>query len=416
MPNVLPESRARSRGKVSGVTRADPLAWIDAQAADRRRLGLTRTLSERGELRPGRIVVGGRTLRNFAANDYLGLAADPRVIAAACRSAEVFGWGSGASPLVTGWSTPHRDLAEDLADFEQVEDVALFPSGFAANLGTIAALVGPGDAVYVDRWNHDSLIAGARLSGARLRVYPHGDAARLEAILQRDRGRFRRSLIATDGVFSMDGDRAPLSLLADLAEQFGAILQVDEAHGTGVIGPDGRGAAADAGVEARVPVKLGTLSKALGSLGGFVAGSRKLVDHLLNHANSLIYSTSLPPAAASAAREALRIARTEPWRREHVQKLGDRFRRMLFEAGFEVGAPAGPIVPVIVGDPGRVVALADRLRTMGHLVAAIRPPTVPTGTARLRISLTAAHTEQDVDTLAHDLDAAARAVPSPPED
>src|SRR5512135_3247455 len=202
----------------------------------------------------------------------------------------------------------------------------VFPSGFAANLGTIAALVGTGDAVYADRLNHACLIDGVRLSGARLRVYPHRDAGRLEEILARDRGRFRRSLIATEGAFSMDGDLAPLADLADLAERFGAMLLVDDAHGTGVFGPDGRGAAAEAGVADRVPIKVGTLSKALGSVGGFVAGSRQLVDWLVNHARTLIYSTALPPAAASAARAALGIVQSEPWRRARVRALGVRLR------------------------------------------------------------------------------------------
>lgn len=392
----------------------DPLAWLDDAAAARRQHGLARVLNDRGALRPGRVVDGERVLRNFATNDYLGLAADPRVIAEATRAAEQFGWGSGASPLVTGWAGPHQDLADALAAFEGVEAVALFPSGFAANLGTIAALVEPGDAVYVDRLDHASLIAGARLSGARLRVYPHRDVERLEAILRRDRGRFRRALIATDGLFSMDGDLAPLPRLADLAEEFGAILLVDEAHATGVLGPMGRGAAAESGVEGRVHVKVGTLSKALGSLGGFVAGPWRLIDHLIHHARPLIYSTSLPPAAAAAAHAALKIARAEPWRRTQLQRLGAHLRQSLNRHGFEVLSTAGPIVPVIVGEPDRAVALADRLRAQGHLVAAIRPPTVPTGTSRLRISLTAAHTVEDVDALTRDL-VAASGGPIPPE-
>jgi 8-amino-7-oxononanoate synthase len=377
----------------------DPLAWIDDEATERARRGLRRTLVAHGAAAPGRLERDGRSLVNFASNDYLGLASDPRVVAAAVRAAEAFGWGAGASPLVSGGRTPHRELAEALAAFEGTEAAVLFPTGFAANLGAIAALVGPGDVVYADRLDHACLIAGARLSGARLRVYPHGDAGRLGAILARDRGRFRRSLIATDGVFSMDGDLAPLVELVELAERSGAMLLVDEAHGTGVFGPDGRGAASECGVAGRIPIRVGTLSKALGSLGGFVAGSRRLIDRLVNHAPTLIYSTALPPAAAVAAQAALAIAQAEPWRRERVRVLGDRLRGALTAAGFEVLPSTGPIVPVPLGDPARAVALADRLRACGFLVPAIRPPTVPAGTSRLRISLTAAHTEEDIAAL-----------------
>jgi 8-amino-7-oxononanoate synthase len=383
----------------------DPLAWIDDEAAARDRLGLRRSLTPLGPSTPGRVELDGRTLLNFASNDYLGLAADPRVVLAATRAAESFGWGAGASPLVSGWRGPHQELAEALAVFEQVEAVALFPTGFAANLGAIAALVGPSDAVYADKLDHACLIAGARFSGARLRVYPHSDVDRLAAILDRDRGRFRRSLIAADGVFSMDGDLAPLADLADLADRAGAMLLVDEAHATGVVGPDGRGACSACRVADRVPVRVGTLSKALGSLGGFVAGSRRLIDRLINHAPTLIYSTALPPAAAAAAREALAIAQAEHWRRAKVIELGHILRRRLIDA--ELGCPgepsAGPIVPVILGDPDRVIAASARLRDRGFLVSAIRPPTVPQGTSRLRISLTAAHREEDVEALARAL-------------
>jgi len=370
----------------------DSLAWIDGESAAWAGRGLARRLVARG---PG---PGG--VRNFGSNDYLGLAGDSRVVEAARRAAEAFGWGAGASPLVSGWSEIHQTLADDLARFEKTEAAVVFPSGFAANLGTIAALVGPGDAVYADRLDHACLIDGARLSGARLRVYPHNDADRLGAILRRDRGRFRRSLIATEGVFSMDGDLAPMADLANLAERFGAMLLVDEAHGTGVFGPDGRGAAAEAGVADRVPIKVGTLSKALGSVGGFVAGSHRLINWLVNHARTLIYSTALPPAAVAAARAALAIAQAEPWRRTRVRALGARLRADLRAGGFDIGPTAGPIVPVVLGEAGRAVNVADRLRVRGFLVPAIRPPTVPAGTARLRVSLTAAQADDDIAALA----------------
>ena len=377
----------------------DPLAWIDDESVSWTRRGLNRRLIPLGGTTPGRVERDGRSLLNFASNDYLGLASDPRVIEAACAAAAIYGWGSGASPLVSGWREPHEALAAALADFERSEAVALFPSGFAANLGTIAALVGPGDAVYLDRWNHACLIDGARLSGARLRVYPHGDPDRLEAILTRDRGRFRRPLIATDGVFSMDGDLAPLADLADLAGRFGAILLVDEAHGTGVFGLEGRGASEACGVSGRVDVKVGTLSKSLGSVGGFVAGSRRLIDWLINRARPMIYSTAMPPSAAAAAGRALEILRLEPWRRSRLAELAGTLRTALPALGLPEVGPGGPIVPVILGEPSLAIDRAARLLDRGCLVPAIRPPTVPEGTARLRISLTAAHGPADVDRL-----------------
>ena len=381
------------------MDRADPLAWIAAEADDWSSRGLARWLVPRRGTTPGRLAQSGQSLINFGSNNYLGLASDPRVVTAARGSAEAFGWGAGASPLVTGWTEAHDELATALARFEQAEAAVLFPTGYAANLGTIAALVGKDDAIYSDRLNHACLIDGARLSRATVRIYPHNDAGGLEAILTRDKGRFRRGLIVTDGVFSMDGDLAPLAELADLADRFGLALLVDEAHGTGVFGPDGRGAGSECGVADRVHVRVGTLSKAMGSIGGFVAGSRILIDWLINHARPLIYSTALPPAAASAAREALAIAQAEPWRRIRVRALGLRLRQDLIACGFEVSPSDGPIVAVMICDPEQALAVARALREHGLVVPAIRPPTVPTGTARLRITLSAAHADDEVETL-----------------
>ncbi len=374
----------------------DPLAWIDDESTAWRSRGLSRSLVSLEGSTPGRVIRDGRSLVNFASNDYLGLANDRRVIAAAAASAEAHGWGSGASPLVSGWTEAHEALAVALAKYESVEAVALFPSGFAANLGAISALVGPADVVYLDRLNHACLIDGARLSRAKLRVYPTGDVNRLETLLERDQGKFRRSLIATDGVFSMDGNIAPLGDLADLAQRFGTMLLVDEAHGTGVFGPTGRGASEHCGVLDRVDVKVGTLSKALGSLGGFVAGSRRLVNWLINHARPLVYSTSLPAPAASAAHRALEIIQAEPWRRSAVLDRSKVVRDQV--AGLGPGI-FGPIVPMILGAPDRALAVAEQLLKHGFLVPAIRPPTVPDGTARLRISLSAGHDPADVDRL-----------------
>jgi 8-amino-7-oxononanoate synthase len=378
---------------------SDPLAWLDEEARQRKRKGLERSLTAFGPVRAGRIEHEGRTLIDFASNDYLGLAADPRVVAAASEAAASYGWGAGASPLVCGWRRPHEELALDLAAFEEVEAVALFPTGFAANAGTIAALVGPGDAVFHDRLNHACLLAGTRMAGASVQVYSHCDADRLAELLARRRHRFRRVLIATDGVFSMDGDMAPLSDLADVAERFDAMLLVDEAHATLVIGPDGRGAASACGVADRVTIRVGTLSKAIGSIGGFVAGSRRLIDHLLHKAPTLIYSTALPPAAAAAALAALRIARDEPARRERVLQLSTLIPNDLRRSRFSSVSSVTPIIPIPVGESREAIALSARLRERGLLVPAIRPPTVPVGTARLRVSVTAAHTPEDITSL-----------------
>lgn len=391
---------------------SDPLAWIDDEAAAWTRQGLTRRLVSHGAVTPGRFVRDGRTVLNFGSNDYLGLAADPRLIDAAQRAAEQYGWGAGASALVAGWTDAHEQLTAELAAFERAEAAQLFPSGFAANMGAVAALVGPGDAVYVDRLNHACLVDGARLAGARLRVYPHNDAERLAAILDRDQGRFRRRLIATDGVFSMDGDLAPLDRLVDLAEHHDAMLLVDEAHGTGVFGPDGRGAASECGVADRVPIRVGTLSKALGSIGGFVAGSRRLIDWLTNHARTQIYSTALPAAAAAAASEALRIVTSEPERRQRLRTASERLRAALDASGWTLGPARGPILPVLLGDAARAVALSRRLAEAGLFVPAIRPPTVPANTARLRVSLTAAHSDHDLEQLVEALMALAEDGPS----
>jgi 8-amino-7-oxononanoate synthase len=375
----------------------DPLAWIDLEAADRESKGLTRSLRTGHARSPGRIEIDGRELVNFGSNDYLGLASDPRVLDAAAQTLRYSGWGSGSAPLVSGWRAEHESLARALADFEKVEAVALFPSGFAANLGVITALVGPGDATYHDRLNHASLIAGGRLAGASLRVYPHRDVARLRSILQRDRGRFRRGLIVTDSVFSMDGDLAPLDALTDLADEFGMMLMVDEAHGTGLFGPEGAGVVALRGLEDRIPIRVGTLSKALGSIGGFVAGSNRLIGRIVNHASTFIYSTALPPAAAAAAFESLQILRREPERRERVHHLAALLRSGLRSSGRVVAESEGAIVPVIVGDANEAVALSARLRDAGLFVPAIRPPTVPAGGSRLRVSVTAAHAPGDVE-------------------
>lgn len=378
------------------------LDWLDAALTDLDRADLRRTrVTRTGPMGPT-VEIDGRTLLNFAANDYLALAGDPRLAAAARAAADAAGWGAGASPLVAGYTAAHAALERRLAQFEQTEAAVVFGSGFAANLGSIAALVERGDAVFSDELNHASLIDGCRLSRADVAVYRHADVDHLAELLEAARGA-RRRLIVTDGLFSMDGDLAPLAALVELAERHGAMLLVDEAHATGVFGPTGRGAAEALGVAERVAVRMGTLSKALASLGGFVAGSQSLAEWLVNRARSYVFATALPPAVAAAAAAALDVVRDEPQRRVGLLERAAWLRAALVEQGWDVGRSASQIVPVIVGPPGRAVELAARLRAAGLLVPAIRPPSVPAGQARLRISLSSGHTAAMVEQLASEL-------------
>jgi len=380
----------------------NPLSWIDDELAALEQKHLRRRLLVRDGPQSARSSIGGRELVNFGSNDYLALAADPRLARAVTDAVVTEGWGGGASPLVTGHAALHRQLEERLAAFECTEAALLFSSGFAANVGTIAALVGSGDVVYCDSKNHASLFDGCRLSRADVRVYPHGDWRLLAALLDASRQR-RRRLIVTDALFSMDGDLAPLVKLADLAEKFDAMLMVDEAHATGVFGPNGRGVAEQLGVEDRVHVRVGTLSKALGCVGGFVAGSRPLIEWLVNRARPYVFSTAAPAATSAAAIAALDIVQQEPQRRETLLVRANSLRAELAQRGWNTGSSASQIIPIIVGDPERAVSLSLQLRERGFFVPAIRPPTVPEGEACLRVSLTAGHTEEMIAALVQNL-------------
>lgn len=380
----------------------DALQWIEEELASFDRQSRRRRLVTRHGRQAYQIELGGRKLLNFGSNDYLALAADPRLADAASGATQEEGWGSGASPLVTGHGRAHRRLEERLAEFEAAEAALVFSSGFAANAGTIAALVGPGDVVFCDRKNHASIWDGCRLSRADVRAFRHSDCGHLEQLLEKP-GRRRRRLIVTDGLFSMDGDVAPLADLADLAERFGAMLFVDEAHATGVFGSHGRGTVEQAGLEGRVHVRVGTLSKALGSVGGFVVGSRSLVDWLVNRARPYVFSTAPPGAAAAAASAALDVVRDEPNRREALLSRASSLRKRLTDDGWDIGPTTSQIIPVIAGAAGRAIALASALAERGLFVPAIRPPTVPDGEALLRISLTFGHTPEMIEQLATSL-------------
>lgn len=384
------------------------LSWMSAELAAHAVAGLRRTRRVVQPLFGGACEIDGRRLWNFASNDYLGLAADPRLAEAANRVMSEAGVGSRASALVTGRTQWHEQLEKTLARFEGQEAAILFPTGYAANVGTIAALVDESDIVFCDRLNHASLIDGCRLSGAKLRVFRHvtdddsehqtGSSTdttllTLERELAKSSG-YRRRLIVTDGIFSMDGDVAPLHELCNLAERFEADVLVDEAHGTGVFGEHGRGACEALSVEHRIAVRIGTLSKSVGTLGGFVAGSQTLIDWLWNKARPQIFSTALPPAICAAATAAIEIIEREPRLRTQLWNNCEFVRRELAQHGIQVLVNStGPIIPILVGEPDAAMAAQRTLEERGCLVAAIRPPTVPQGTSRLRISLSAAHDE-----------------------
>ena len=343
----------------------------------------------------GRVArVAGRECLNFCSNDYLGLAGDPRVVAAFREAADRWGVGSGASHLVCGHQRPHQQLEEALAAHTGRQRALLFSTGYMANLGAVTALVGRGDALFQDRLNHASLLDAGLLSGARFRRFAHGDAAALAGQLARSDA--QQKLVITDGVFSMDGDQAPLPDYLDACERHDAWLMVDDAHGLGVLDEAGRGSLFAQGVNQRVPVYMGTLGKALGTAGAFVAGSQELVETLIQFARSYIYTTAMPAAVAAATCVSLEIARAEHWRRQHLAALIARFRQGAAELGYSLMASDTPIQPIVVGADQAALELSRRLAERGMLVAAIRPPTVPDGQARLRVTLSAAHREQDV--------------------
>lgn len=364
-------------------------------------------------------VIDGQRYLSFCSNDYLGLANHPEVIQALQQGAAEYGVGSGAAHLVSGHSRAHHALEEELAAFTQRPRALLFSTGYMANLGTVSALAQRGDTLYADRLNHASLVDAALLSQARLRRYPHADNATLEKWLgESPCDSTEHQWIISDGVFSMDGDLAPLPQLAALARQHNAGLIIDDAHGFGVLGKHGGGIAEHFALDAiQVPVLIGTLGKAFGTFGAFVAGSEDLIETLIQHARSYIYTTALPPAIAQATRVSLRLAQTESWRRAHLLHLVARFRAGMEQLGLLsmlMPSPAAqgrasvtggrseaptPIQPLRVGDAARALALSQALLARGILISAIRPPTVPQGSARLRITFSANHSDAHLDTL-----------------
>src|SRR5438874_4978313 len=374
----------------------ESLDYLKAQLAELDRAGSAihpRTLE--GEQSP-RARFDGREVINLASNNYLGLAAHPRLKEAAAKAAIEFGAGSGAVRTIAGTMTIHRELEKRFAAFKGAEDAIMFQSGFTANSGTVGAILTKEDVIVSDQLNHASIIDGARLSRAEIKVFPHKDVAAADALLVETKAPGRHQLLITDGVFSMDGDIAPLPDLVEVAEKRGAIMMIDDAHASGVLGKNGRGTVDHFGLHGRVDIQVGTLSKAIGVLGGFIAGPQHLIDWLVNRGRPFLFSTSAPPAVAAACIEALNILEESP---ELVERLWDRtrfFKRGLQELGFDPGRSETPITPVIAGEETAAVALSKGLWEEGVFTQAIVFPTVPKGRSRVRTIVTAEHTEDDL--------------------
>ncbi len=346
------------------------------------------------------IRIAGRSLVDFSSNDYLGLATDPRLSAAARDAFAVPHFGATASRSLGGNHALHEQLEAALAKTKGTEAALLFATGFAANAGIIPALAGRDDVIYSDELNHASIVDGCRLARATTRIVPHSDLTALRDQLGADQGKFRRSLIVVEGVFSMDGDLYPLGGLVPLARQFNAAIYLDDAHATGVLGASGSGSAEHWGVTGSIDITVGTLGKAFGTSGAFAAGSHTLRTHLLNRARSFIFSTGTPPGLSAATLAALAIAADEPERRTRLLEGARRLRSGLEALGLVQGLDGpGHIIPIVLGDPSRTVAAGNGLIERGYLVGAIRPPSVPAGGALLRITVSAAHTDGEIDGL-----------------
>jgi len=358
--------------------------------------GLSRSLSTIGPAASAHVSRHGRTMLNLASNNYLGLAQHGDVVRGACDAARRWGAGATGSALITGHTELHEELARAIASLKRTERALLFPSGYQACVGAVVGLCGKGDLILSDSLNHASLIDGCRLSRADVRVYRHGDVDQAKRLLA-DRAKYRRCMIVTDGVFSMDGDLAPLVELRALCADCDCRLVVDDAHGTGVLGDRGSGISEFLGIAGRVDVQIGTLSKAIGSQGGFVAGSKPLIDVLTESARSMMFSTALAPPAVGAALAALKIIEAEPARRSHLAALAAAIRSGLSSLGLEIRDDPTAIVPVIIGDPCRAMRISEVLAKSGVWAPAIRPPSVPDGLSRIRLSVTAEMTLDDID-------------------
>ena len=372
--------------------------FLQKDLQDLERVGIYRSLKTVDSPQGREITLDGRRVLNFCSNDYLGLANDARIKKAALEAIAEYGVGGGASRLICGNMSPHERLEEELALFKKTESALLFSSGYMANTGIIPALMDHGSVVLGDKLNHASIIDGIILSRAKLVRYPHADMRSLREILKNIPAT-KRKLIVTDSVFSMDGDRAPLKEIVDLARRYEAMVMVDEAHAFGVLGTRGSGLVEELGLEGQVDIQMGTLSKAAGSFGAYACGTKVLREYLINKSRSFIYTTAMPPSLAQASRAALQIILNGGPLRRKLQENADYLRAQLQAMGFDTMNSSTPIIPILVKDPLQAKAMSRRLLEHGIFVQAIRPPTVPMGTARLRLTVMATHTPEDLDQL-----------------
>jgi 8-amino-7-oxononanoate synthase len=392
------------------MNRPGPLGILAQRAARRQELGLTRSLRSMGQANGRWVEMEGKKCLLLASNDYLGLSRHPKLAQAAAEASLNRGTGSGASRLISGTLACHLDLEKKIADFKGTESALFFPTGYMTNLGVITALAGPGDLIVSDQLNHASLIDACRLSQAEVKIYPHCDYQEAGRLLAQGPPSAMK-LLLTDGVFSMDGDLAPLPELLQAAREQQALLVIDDAHGTGVWGRRGRGSLEHFGLEPSPEVVMvGTFSKALGGLGGFMAGAREVTQCLVNGARAFTYTTAPPPAQAAVAGAALELVDQLPQLREKLHALSTLLRGLLQERGFELLSQAGPIIPILLGPADKALTLGQALLERGVFAPAIRPPTVPEGSSRLRLAVSAAHEESDMHLAARALSEAAQEI------
>ena len=370
--------------------------WLDPEFAAIEQVGLSRRLRTVMSAPTGTIHLDGHDVVLLGSNNYLGLSTHPEVITAAVEATQTFGTGASGSRLISGNSELYTTLESNLAKTKGTEAALVFSSGYAANTSVIPVLAGEGDLILSDALNHASIIDGCRLSRASKKIYQHCDTEHLRTLLSESTA-FRRRLIVTDGVFSMDGDIAPLRDICDLAAQYDAMLLVDDAHGFGVLGKDGSGTVSHFGLEGKEIIQMGTLSKAVGALGGYIAGDRTLIELLINRARGFIFTTGLPPATLAAANAALNVIRSSPELRQNLLSHAKRLKTALIDLGYTLLPSETQILPLVLGNPQRAISLAEALLTKGVFAPAIRPPAVPTGTSRLRLTVMATHTEVEIE-------------------
>ena len=373
-----------------------PDGFIDTELEQIKAAGLYRRLRRVDKDQGATLSMDGREVINFSSNNYLGIANHPSLAAAAKQAIDRYGCGSGASRLISGNMTLHEELENRLAEFKGTEAALVFNSGFQANTGVISTLAGESDAIFSDALNHASIIDGSRLARAKTFVYAHNDLDQLETELSHAAS-FRRRLIVTESIFSMDGDEAPLTAIVELAEKYGAMVMIDEAHATGIFGAGGAGVVQKLGLGNRVLVQMGTLGKALGGFGAYIAGSRGLRELLINRCRSFIFTTALPPAVMAMAMAALDLVKREPERRQALWNNCRSLKEGLRSLGFELGASESPILPLIIGDATECMRFSEKLLESGVFAQGIRPPTIPPGTSRLRITLMATHTREQIE-------------------